>query len=126
MNKSWRARCKSHPNLAFGKALSNAKNRSKKRSVPFDLDKEYIIDLYKVQSGKCYYSGMPLNIIKGDLSRVHDEFKMTLDCIDPSLGYVRGNVVWCAYCVNSFKQNMSKEDMLEVCYSILNNFNIKI
>lgn len=108
----------------FGRALLNAKKRASKRNVPFELDRSYIIDLYKNQSGKCYYSGMPLYVIKRGNSKLHDEFKMTLDCIDPKLGYKKGNVVWCSYCVNSFKQSMSKKEMIDVCISILKNNNI--
>lgn len=126
MTNSWRLRCKQYPNLMFGKALSNAKKRSLKRGVPYQIDKEYLMELYDSQSGKCYYSGLPLHVVKDESAKVHDHFKMTLDCIDPLKGYIKGNVVWCSYCVNSFKLNMSKDEMLKVCISILNNNNIKI
>jgi hypothetical protein len=126
MTKGWRLRCKKYPNLMFGKALSNAKRRAAKRKLPFEIDKEYIINLYESQSGRCYYSDIPLRIVKESESKMHDNFKMTLDCIDHSLGYTKGNVVWCAYCVNSFKQDMKKDDMIKICISIMKKNNIKI
>lgn len=110
----------------FGKALSNARKRADKRGVSFEIDKEYLFELYESQSGKCYYSGLPLHVVKDGAEKVHDEYKMTLDCIDPKKGYVKDNVVWCSYCVNSFKQNLSKDEMINVCISILKNNNIKI
>lgn len=125
MSKDWRLRCKEHPNIMFGKALSNARKRALKRGVPFQIDKEYLKDLYQSQSGKYYYSGLPLHVVK-DESNVIDHFKMTLDCIDPNLGYIKGNVVWCSYCINSFKLKMSKEEMIQICISILENNNIKL
>jgi len=126
MQESWSFRCKKYPNLMFGKALSNARKRANKRGVSFEIDRDYLIELYEGQSGKCYYSGLSLHVIKSGSSKVHDEYKMTLDCIDPKLGYIKGNVVWCSYCVNSFKLNMSKDEMIKVCISILQNNNIKI
>jgi hypothetical protein len=105
----------------FGKALQNAKKRAVKRGLSFDLDKEYLLDIFERQDGKCYYSGIKMNIVKDDDLSVHDPLKMSLDCVDPDKGYIKGNVVWSAYCVNTFKQKMSQTEMLRVCESILNN-----
>ena len=99
-----------------------ARDRSLKRNIPFDIDREYVKSLFEDQNGSCYYSGIPLNIVKNDENVRIDPFKMTLDCIDPSSGYVKGNVVWCAYCVNSLKQKMSDKDLLRVCTAVVNNY----
>ena len=125
MKKSWTARCEANPNLLFLKAIANAKRRSKEKGLVFEIDINYIKELYSKQSGKCYYSKLPLNIVKNQESGLHDSFKMTLDRLDPEKGYVKGNVVWCAYCINSFKLNMSKDKIVEVCKAIINNFNEK-
>ena len=105
----------------FGKALQNAKKRATKRGLPFDLDKEYLIDIFEDQNGVCFYSGIKMNVVKDDDSSVHDPLKMSLDCVDPDKGYIKGNVVWSAYCVNTFKQKMSQQEMLDVCQSILSH-----
>ncbi len=125
MKKSWAARCEANPNLLFSKAIANAKKRSKEKGLVFEIDIDYIKKIYSEQSGKCYYSKLPLNIVKSQESGLHDSFKMTLDRLDPNKGYVKGNVVWCAYCINSFKLNMSKDKIVEVCKAIINNFNEK-
>ncbi len=131
MSKSWNARCNDNPNLMFNKALNNAKKRSTKKGLKFEIDLDYIKKLYKEQSGKCYYSGLPINIVKKSEKNLHDNFKMTLDRLDSELGYIKGNVVWCAYCINSFKLDMSKSNMIDICKSIVNksrdkeeNFNV--
>jgi hypothetical protein len=103
----------------FGRAVQNARYRSKRKNISFELTKEYVMDLFEEQDGKCYYSGIQLNVVKENKDRTHDPFKMSLDCVDPELGYVKGNVVWCAYCVNALKLKMSKEDMLNVCRHIV-------
>jgi len=116
---NWRQKCLNYPSIMFGRAVQNARNRAKKRDIPFELTKEYIVALFEEQDGKCFYSDIRLNIVKKNKDRTHDPFKMSLDCVVPGLGYVKGNVVWCAYCVNALKLKMSKEDMIEVCRHIV-------
>jgi len=108
----------------FGRAVQNARNRAKKRGIPFGLSKSYIVDLFEEQRGRCYYSDIELNVVKENKDRTHDPFKMSLDCVEPDLGYVKGNVVWCAYCVNALKLKMSKEDMINVCRHIVKKADI--
>ena len=115
----WRQKCLNYPSIMFGRAVRNARGRAEKKGISFDITKEYITNLFEEQDGKCYYSGIKLNIVKDDASRTHDPFKMSLDCVDPTLGYVVGNVVWCAYCVNALKLKLSKESMVEVCREIV-------
>jgi hypothetical protein len=85
------------------------------------LTKEYLLDIFKKQNGKCYYSGLELNIVKSKVEKTHDPFKMSLDCVVPELGYTEGNVVWCAYCINALKLEMSQQEMLGVCKKIVDN-----
>jgi hypothetical protein len=103
----------------FSEALRKARSRADKREVPFNIDKEYLISLFKDQEGKCYYSGVQLNIVKKKTGVINDPMKMTLDCIEPGVGYIKGNVVWCAYCVNVFKQKMSVSEMVQICGGII-------
>jgi len=120
INKTdWRGRCLQHPNIMFGTALKNARTRSKKKNVPFDLSREFITNLFDKQDGRCYYSGLKINIVKEDPKVTIDPFKMTLDCLVPDNGYVEGNVVWCAYCINSMKQKMTQGDLIKVCEAVV-------
>jgi len=118
-NASWRQKCLNYPNIMFGRAVSNARNRAAKKNIAFDLSKEDVMEMFEGQGGRCYYSGIKLNVVKSDETRTHDPFKMSLDCVDPKLGYVKGNVVWCAYCVNALKLKMSKASMIDVCRAIV-------
>ena len=107
----------------FGTALKNARSRAKKRGLSFDISREYIKNLFEMQKGECFYSGLKMNVVKDNPSVTIDPFKMTLDCIDPHKGYVAGNVVWCAYCVNSLKQRMTKEELVNVCKAVVKHNN---
>ena len=115
----WRQKCLNYPNIMFGRAVANARSRAAKKGLPFELTRDEIMTMFEEQDGRCFYSDIKLNVVKSDASRTHDPFKMSLDCVDPTLGYVKDNVVWCAYCVNALKLKMSKESMIDVCRSIV-------
>ena len=110
-----------HPNIMFGQALRKARMRAKKRSIPFEITKEFILNIFNEQDGKCYYSGLNMNIVKEDPDDLMDPMKMTIDLINHRKGYVPGNVVWCAYCINSMKQRMTTEQVISICNSVVIN-----
>ena len=121
----WRQKCLNYPNIMFGRAVANARSRAAKKGLPFELTRDEIMSMFEEQDGRCFYSDIKLNVVKSDASRTHDPFKMSLDCVDPTLGYVKSNVVWCAYCVNALKLKMSKESMIGVCRSIVKKADLK-
>ena len=119
MTRSWRQRCLDNPNMMFNQAYRRARDRAKNKGLSFNITEDYITNLFEEQGGKCYYSDIKLNIVKKDEKRMHDPLKMTLDCVSPEMGYTKGNVVWCAYCVNSMKQKMSFNEIVNICKAIL-------
>ena len=121
MSKTWRQRCLSNPDTMFVRAANSAKRRSSQKEIPFEISAKFLKDLYIEQNGLCYYSGMPISMVKRDPRVLHDPFKMTLDRVDPKKGYVKDNVVWCAYCVNSMKQKMPLKTFVNVCRAIAKN-----
>lgn len=103
----------------FQKAYCAANRRAIKKNLPFEITPNDIIAQYVNQSGKCFYSNIEMRISKEKGGVLHDPYKMTLDCKDPSLGYKPQNIVWCIYCINSFKQRMPKEEVINICYNII-------
>lgn len=92
----------------FKRALKDAKYRSKKKGIEFNLDFDYLRDLFKEQNAKCFYSG----------SSFDPNCKlrtMSLDRIDSNQGYVKGNVVWCLAEINFLKFTRSYEQTVEIC-----------
>lgn len=104
---------------AFNKAFRGANRRAKRKHLPFGITLEDIISQFRAQMGRCFYSGIELKVVKDNKKILHDPYKMTLDCKDSSLGYVKENIVWCIYCVNSFKQKMPKEEIINICKKIV-------
>lgn len=105
--------------LMFQKAYCAANRRATKKNLPFEITVDDIIKQYVDQSGRCFYSDIGMRISKQEGDVLHDPYKMTLDCKEPSLGYKKENIAWCIYCINSFKQRMPKEEVINICYNII-------
>jgi hypothetical protein len=103
----------------FSKAFFAAKRRALKKKIPFKISVKDILDAFESQLGRCYYSNLTMNIVKDRYGSLHDPYKMTIDCLIPVDGYVKGNIVWCLYCINSFKQRMSEKEMMVICHNML-------
>lgn len=93
------------------------KSRAKTKGIIFDLDAKYLLDLWNEQKGLCYYSGLPMT------GSMHQEgFQSwdspSIDRKEPNKGYTKGNVVWCVFGVNSFKQSLGVARFVEVVKSI--------
>lgn len=89
--------------------LGNTKNRAIKKQMQFDLDLSFLEELYAKQDGKCYYSGIPLNLSNNACR--HDS--LSTDRLDPIKGYTKGNVVFCSFSINSLKGTMNESEFKE-------------
>jgi len=95
--------------------IGTIKSRAKKLNINFNLDIKYLVKLWEKQSGRCFYSHIPMNN-----SMKQDGFQSwdgpSLDRIETTHGYIKGNVVWCIFGINAFKQSLglkSFEDMVK-------------
>lgn len=88
--------------------LSLYKSRAKTKKYPFDLDSNYLLELWKNQEGLCFYTKQKMNIIHLKYSF----WSPSLDRLNPNAGYVKGNVVWALHGVNCFKQELTLNEFL--------------
>lgn len=91
----------------------------KNSCVPSDLTVDYLLDLYGQQDGYCYYTGRKMILGWLDGKCHHDT--LSLDKLDPSKGYTKGNVVWCSFLSNTMKRNMTELQFYEIMEQILIN-----
>lgn len=89
--------------LAVAKKYIQLKFSAEKRNKEFNLTLTSINNI--LQSTKCYYTGVPLNWRKGNI---------TVDRKDSNKGYVRGNVVACSKRFNAIKGCLTKDDVIEL------------
>ncbi len=83
-----------------------------KRGLKFEITIEYIWKLFQKQKGKCKLSGIDL-VIKDRNGTA------SLDRIDSTKGYIKGNVQWVYKKVNFMKQNLPEKEFIELCNKIV-------
>lgn len=90
----------------FYTALMNAKRNCCRKKIDFNIDEEHLEQIWNSQKGMCYWFNLPMDRSK---PRYHP-LKPSLDKLIPSLGYVKGNVVWATTFANSGRSNTSVEE----------------
>lgn len=92
----------------MGDRFNKVKRRAKVEKVPFNLTKEFLINLYNYQKGLCFYTGEILHLTNGK-GRLPSG--LSIDRIDNSKGYNIDNVVLCTSRFNTIKNNMTLEEI---------------
>lgn len=86
--------------------IRKSKHRSRvkgKWNYP-NLDNQYIHDIWLKQNGLCCYTGLPMKLA----GATKNIFEMaSLDRIDSSIGYMKGNVQFCITAINYAKNDKS-------------------
>lgn len=75
------------------------------RGLEFNLSLNTVKRL--LQRKTCYYT--KLNLTYGTDHQLDNPLKRTVDRVDPSKGYVEGNVVACCHAANKFKSKIEHE-----------------
>lgn len=94
--------------------FKNSRRAAKDRKREFDFSLEEIQAMWDNQQGICAYTGMPMNFTPGD------PWKTSLDRIDSSLGYIKGNVVLCGLRVNFMKRDLTLTEFYDTIQKIHN------
>ena len=82
-------------------AKSRSNTRLKKGRIEagrYEIDWEFIRDLYAKQNGKCYYSKVQMAL------QLESDWQCSIERLDQTLGYVPENVVLCAVEFQSYAQ----------------------
>jgi len=85
---------------------SYLERKCKIKNLHFDLTKEFLFDLYIKQKGKCFYTGLDIKHNVG----CHQFDSISVDRLNPNIGYTQDNIVLAAFAINSFKGMMSEEE----------------
>jgi hypothetical protein len=106
----------------FRTLLKSCKTRTNKSGQPkgdFDLDLPYMKLLWEEQSGKCAITHVDLKLE----SSYNKNYQASLDRIDSSKGYVKGNVRYISVSANWLKNNLSDEhvnEFIQICRMVVN------
>jgi len=97
-------------------AFAKARVRAKKRSVPFDIPKGTTKLLFERSKGRCELSGIPFRPTTTGICSI---FSPSLDRINPSKGYVIGNIRLVLHGLNALKGDRTDEELFEICKSVV-------
>lgn len=100
--------------------LARAKSRLKECSITL----QDLLDVWNKQEGICPYTGIKL-IQPKDAKNEIMMYKASLDRIDSTQGYIKGNVQFISATANLAKQSMSHDDMVIFCKLISEHWNNK-
>lgn len=94
----------------------------KRRYNKHQLSLDYLMFIYNKQKGLCALSGVEMTYQHGE---GYISTNMSIDRIDPQVGYIPGNVQLVCRVVNIMKYVSSTDDLLVWCKRIV-NYNLAI
>lgn len=97
---------------------NSIKSGAKERDIDFSIDIEYAWGIYLNQNRKCAYTGIDI-YFSSNIN--HQRGNASLDRIDSSKGYIKGNVQWIHKDINRMKNDFSEEVFLSYCKKITEN-----
>lgn len=97
--------------MFWKRIISNAT----RRNLDFLITPEYLEEILLEQNYKCYLTGETLTFPKSVTDYTHNA---SLDRVDNSKGYIKGNVMWCTIAVNLMKSDTSLDFFIELCNDI--------
>lgn len=89
---------------------------AKKRDIPFQITLQEIWELFLVQNRKCALTGVDL-IFARKYGR-GDEQTASLDRIDASKPYIKGNLMWVHKEINGMRLTISLDKFRHWCYLV--------
>lgn len=88
---------------------------NKRRYLKKAVSLEYLMSLWNIQEGLCALSGVPMTHLHG---KGHLNTNISIDKINPYLGYVEGNIQLVCRVVNHMKWINSTERLIWWCHKI--------
>lgn len=85
--------------------VTKIKFGAESRGIKYSLSNDYLNSLWIESNKKCSLSGIDIEINKN----------ASLDRIDSSKGYIRGNVQWVHKNVNIMKRSIPQKEFIEIC-----------
>lgn len=99
-------------NELSGTFFSAIRDGARHRNLEFDISIEYIWELFLKQNRQCALSGLVLTLPQ----KCKDVDKTaSLDRIDSTKGYVKGNVQWIHKDINLMKWNLVQTEFINYC-----------
>lgn len=109
---------------ALRAALGRARDRAVRYDRPFDIDEAHLVEMYEATAGCCAVSGLPFRLTHDGPSRCNP-YGVSIDRIDSSKGYTRGNVRLVIFFVNSAIADYGESLFREVISAMIQRSNVE-
>lgn len=97
--------------------LRRAASRRKAKHIEINLD--YLYEIGLSQKWLCNLTDIPLEFERGgSYTRGCNPNSCTIDRIDNTFGYVKGNIQLLTWRINDFKNKFSQEELIDICRKI--------
>ena len=105
-----------------GSIWSRIRATAKQRNISLQITIEDVWLLFQNQNGLCALSQESLYFAKNSKELKEGLNTASLDRIDSSKGYVKGNVQWVHKDINYMKMNLKQDKFIEWCHKISKAF----
>jgi len=95
----------SSPRRFMSDMMAHIRRQSRKKNIPFDLDLDYLEDLWSKQHGRCLLTGVEMVHTSSNL------YGVRIDAIDKEAGYIKGNIQLICDGVKRMKKDMNNNDV---------------
>lgn len=102
---------KSHSKNRVTTLLISSRREAKRKGLEFNLERE---DIQIPQT--CKYLGVPLTSLQG---KGKQDFNSSVDRIDSSKGYIKGNIQVISFLANRMKNSSTQEQLLAFAKNII-------
>lgn len=96
-----------------------ARDRTKRNNLDFNLDLDYVVNLWYRQNGLCALSGIPMTF---ELKMGRVPTNVSIDRISPNLGYIKENIQLVCMACNQIKSDLTNEEVYTFCKNIVQKF----
>lgn len=99
-----------------GTYLCSIKKGARARGIPFNISLKQMWEQFLKQERKCAFTGTLLTFKK---NQRHGTGTASLDRIDSSKGYTKGNIQWVHKDINYMKNDFSSKEFLGLCNAVV-------
>lgn len=93
---------------SFKERCSKIKKRAEQKNIEFNLDENYLKEIFIAQEGRCFYTNCDIDLSFG---RGLQSNSCSVDRVVSERGYIKGNVVLTTHRANTIKSNLTLEEM---------------
>lgn len=101
-----------------GSYYSSIKHSARRRHIEFNVNIEYLWELFLKQDRKCVFTDLELVFGK--------KATASLDRKDSSIGYTESNIQWVHKDINMIKMSFTNKEFIDTCKEIINNYDNNI